>query len=92
MICSQILRYHDFMGRAPHPVNKQWKKEIKTKSQNIGNQEFTPPCAQVKLITAGKNHVLYNMLLQVSKSDIMTDSQILGNQKLMGRAPHRAHN
>ena len=73
-------------------VSKKRDYDRESKSRKLGIEE-TPStlCAQVVPIEAIKTQLLWTCSYKFSKSDIITESQNVGNQELMRRASHRAH-
>ena len=48
------------------------------------------PCAQVVIISSSESNIIATWSYNFKKSHIIIESQTLGNQELIGRAPHRA--
>ena len=73
-------------------VFKEWDDYQNSKSRNSGiDGTLSTWSARLVFITASKNQLLWTWSCKFSNSEIMTDTQNLGNQELMVSFPHRSH-
>ena len=76
----------------PLQVFKKVDYEPESKSRKAGLSGRAPNRSYKKYSSQREKQPTFKMLLQVLYRAIMTNSQTLGNQELMERTPHSAHN